>query len=135
QALKQTLAQQTEREQELISLQNRVHLLEEEADKREAQLDEAKQIQKDNAATLNHSDVVLKKANTLEEKIEALELQLREATTTVHNLDLENESLQRKLAQKEKNLEDAELKYEELNEKYMGVKNELEETIRSLDDI
>ncbi|KAJ2638452.1 hypothetical protein GGF40_001641 [Coemansia sp. RSA 1286] len=134
-ALKQLLAQQTEREQDLISLQNRVQLLQEEADKREAQLDEAKQIQKDNAATLNQSDVVLKKANNLEEKIEALEIQLREATTTVQNLDLENEGLQRKLAQKEKNIEDAELKYEELMEKYQGIKNELEETLRTLDEI
>ncbi|KAJ2703954.1 tropomyosin-2 [Coemansia sp. IMI 203386] len=134
-ALKQLLAQQTEREQDLISLQNRVQLLQEEADKREAQLDEAKQIQKDNAATLNQSDVVLKKANNLEEKIEALEIQLREATTTIQNLDLENEGLQRKLAQKEKNIEDAELKYEELMEKYQGIKNELEETLRTLDEI
>ncbi|KAJ1647547.1 tropomyosin-2 [Coemansia asiatica] len=135
QALKQLLAQQTEREQELISLQNRVQLLQEEADKREAQLDEAKQIQKDNAATLNQSDVVLRKANNLEEKIEALETELREATTTARNLDLENEGLQRKLAQKEKNLEDAELKYKELMEKYQAIKNELEETMRTLDEM
>ncbi|KAJ2230327.1 hypothetical protein IWW45_005836, partial [Coemansia sp. RSA 485] len=69
------------------------------------------------------------------EKIEALEIQLREATTTIQNLDLENEGLQRKLAQKEKNIEDAELKYEELMEKYQGIKNELEETLRTLDEI
>ncbi|KAJ2597625.1 hypothetical protein H4R99_004428, partial [Coemansia sp. RSA 1722] len=67
--------------------------------------------------------------------IEALEIQLREATTTIQNLDLENEGLQRKLAQKEKNIEDAELKYEELMEKYQGIKNELEETLRTLDEI
>ncbi|KAJ1821630.1 tropomyosin-2 [Coemansia sp. RSA 2598] len=134
-ALKQLLAQQTEREQDLISLQNRVQLLQEEADKREAQLEEAKQIQKDNAATLNQSDVVLKKAGTLEEKIEKLEIQLREATTNAHNLDLENEGLQRKLVQMEKNAQDAETRYEELMEKYQAIKNELEETMRTLDEI
>ncbi|KAJ1889891.1 tropomyosin-2 [Kickxella alabastrina] len=135
QQLKLVLAQQTEREQELISLQNRVQLLEEEADKRDAQLAEAKQIQQDNAATLNQSDIVLKNANTQEEKIDNLEIQLREATKNIQELDLLNEGLQRKLTQKEKDVETAETEYETLKETYTALKNEFEEAMRSLDEM
>ncbi|KAJ1889789.1 tropomyosin-2 [Kickxella alabastrina] len=135
QQLKLVLAQQTEREQELISLQNRVQLLEEEADKRDAQLAEAKQIQQDNAATLNQSDIVLKNANTQEERIDNLEIQLREAIKNAQELDLLNEGLQRRLTQKEKDLETAETEYETLKETYTALKNEFEEAMRSLDEM
>ncbi|KAI7825802.1 tropomyosin [Kickxella alabastrina] len=135
QQLKLVLAQQTEREQELISLQNRVQLLEEEADKRDAQLAEAKQIQQDNAATLNQSDIVLKNANTQEERIDNLEIQLREAIKNTQELDLLNEGLQRKLTQKEKDVETAETEYETLKETYTALKNEFEEAMRSLDEM
>ncbi|KAJ1965784.1 tropomyosin-2 [Dipsacomyces acuminosporus] len=135
QALKQLTDQQTEREQEFISLQNRIALLEEEAERRDSQLDEAKQLQKDSEASLNHGDVLSKKVDALEEKLEEAESQLREALENIRNLDLANENLQRRITQHEKDQEDAERKYEELNDKYLAVKAELEETIKTLEDI
>ncbi|KAJ2724952.1 tropomyosin-2 [Coemansia sp. Benny D115] len=134
-AQKELVEQQTEREQEIISLQNRVQLLEEEADRRDAQLAEAKQIQQDNAATLNQSDLVLKNATNQEEKIDALETQLREANKTINDLDLANEDLQRKLTQKEKDLEKAEVDYEALKEKYVELKTEFENAMKEFEDI
>ncbi|KAJ2003467.1 tropomyosin-2 [Coemansia thaxteri] len=134
-ALKQLNDQQTEREQEFISLQNRIALLEAEADRRDTQLTEAKQIQKDSEATLNQSDVLVKKVDTLEEKLEKAENQLREALDDVRKLDLENEKLQRCITQHEKDKEAHEARYDELNDKYVTIKSELEETMRTLDEI
>ncbi|KAJ2134053.1 tropomyosin-2 [Coemansia sp. RSA 678] len=79
QALKQLEDQQTDRDQELISYQNRIRRLEDEAQMREDQLDEAKQFQRDNEATLNESDVLVKKVVTLEERFDDTESKLREA--------------------------------------------------------
>ncbi|KAI9504635.1 tropomyosin-2 [Coemansia spiralis] len=134
-ALKQLMDEQTEREQEIISLQNRITRLEEEAEVRESQLEEAKQIQKNSEATLNESDVVMRKVVTLQDTLEETETLLHEAREKASKLDLENEKLNRVIAQNEKNREDSEARYEELNEKYAGVKKELDEIIRSLDDM
>ncbi|KAJ1657578.1 tropomyosin-2, partial [Coemansia sp. RSA 25] len=111
-ALKKLDNQQTEREQEFISLQNRIALLEAEADRRDNQLSEAKQIQKDSEASLNQSDVLAKKVNTLEDKLEITETQLRDALENARKFDLENEKLQRTITQYEKERERSELKYE-----------------------
>ncbi|KAJ1770764.1 tropomyosin-2 [Coemansia sp. RSA 1843] len=130
--VKQLMDERTEREQEIISLQNRITRLEEEAEVRETQLDEAKEIQKNSVASLNESDVIMKKVDTLQEKYDELEIQLRESQK---ELDLENEKLNRIITQDEKDREDADKRYEELNEKYMSIKAELEETMKALDDI
>ncbi|KAJ2498999.1 hypothetical protein GGH96_003858 [Coemansia sp. RSA 1972] len=135
QALKQLEDQQTDRDQELISYQNRIRRLEEEAQVREDQLDEAKQFQRDNEATLNESDVLVKKVVTLEERFDDTENKLREALEKIRAYDLENEGLQRTITQHEKDKEIAEQKYEEMNEKYLASKGELDETIKMLESI
>ncbi|KAJ2780818.1 tropomyosin-2 [Coemansia javaensis] len=149
QALKQLTDQQTERDQEVISYQNRIKRLEEEAQVREEQLDEAKQIQRDSEATLNESDAVLKKASSLEEKLDETENQLREALErqvrrpgpslgaphVIRNYDLENENLERINTQLKKDMEAMELKYEEVSAKYKAAKDELDETIKTLESI
>ncbi|KAJ2374542.1 tropomyosin-2 [Coemansia sp. RSA 2611] len=131
-ALKKFSILQTEREQELVSLQNRIALLEAEADRRDAQLSEAKQIQKDSEATLNQSDVLVRKVDTLEDKLDSAETQLRDA---LEKLDLENEKLQRTLVQYEKDKERMELKYETLLKDFGDAKDELERTLNSLSDL
>ncbi|KAJ2817708.1 tropomyosin-2 [Coemansia erecta] len=135
QALKQLEDQQTERDQEGITLQNRIRRLEDEAQMREEQLDQAKQFQRDNEATLNESDVLIKKVMTLEEKLDNAESKLREALEKIRAYDLENEGLQRTITQYETDKEIAEQKYEELNEKFLSNKNELDETIKMLESI
>ncbi|KAJ1859383.1 tropomyosin-2 [Coemansia sp. RSA 1822] len=135
QALKQLEDQQTDRDQELISYQNRIRRLEDEAQMREDQLDEAKQFQRDNEATLNESDVLVKKVTTLEERFDDTESKLREALEKIRAYDLENEGLQRTITQYEKDKEIAEQKYEEMNEKYLASKSELDETIKMLESM
>ncbi|KAJ2582123.1 tropomyosin-2 [Coemansia sp. RSA 1836] len=134
-ALKKLDNQQTEREQEFISLQNRIALLEAEADRRDNQLSEAKQIQKDSEASLNQSDVLAKKVNTLEDKLEITETQLRDALENARKFDLENEKLQRTITQYEKERERSELKYENLFKDFTEAKDELERMLASLGDL
>ncbi|KAJ1951400.1 tropomyosin-2 [Linderina macrospora] len=134
-ANKQLIDQQTEREQEFISFQNRISVLEEELERKEAQLEEAKQLQKDSEASLNHGDVLSKRVEVLEEKLEEAETQLRAALDENRNLDLTVEGLQRRITQNEKDAEIAENKYEELNEKYLAVKHDLDETIKTLEEL
>ncbi|KAJ2491259.1 tropomyosin-2 [Coemansia sp. RSA 2050] len=134
-ALKKFSILQTEREQELVSLQNRIALLEAEADRRDAQLSEAKQLQKDSEATLNQSDVLVRKVETLEDKLDSAETQLRDALENARRLDLENEKLQRTLIQYEKDKERMEQKYEGLQKDFIEAKDELERTLNSLSDL
>ncbi|KAJ1735556.1 hypothetical protein LPJ72_001810 [Coemansia sp. Benny D160-2] len=133
--VKQLMDERTEREQDIISLQNRITRLEEEAEVREKQLDDAKEIQKNSEASLNESDVIMKKVDTLQEKYDEIEIQLRESQKETHRLDLENEKLNRVITQNEKDREDADKRYDELYEKYLKVKEDLDETIKALDDI
>ncbi|KAJ2526948.1 tropomyosin-2 [Coemansia sp. RSA 1935] len=102
---------------------------------REDQLDEAKQFQRDNEATLNESDVLVKKVVTLEERFDDTESKLREALEKIRAYDLENEGLQRTITQHEKDKEIAEQKYEEMKEKYLASKGELDETIKMLESM
>ncbi|PIA18744.1 hypothetical protein COEREDRAFT_79734 [Coemansia reversa NRRL 1564] len=135
QALKQMEIQQTERDQEVISYENRIKVLESEVQAREGQLDEAKQFQRDSEATLNESDVLVKKISTLEEKLDDAENQLREALEKIRKYDLDNEGLQRIITQHEKDKEIMEQRHEDVSEKYTATKNELEETIKMLESI
>ncbi|KAJ2800094.1 tropomyosin-2, partial [Coemansia helicoidea] len=134
-ALKQLGDQQTERDQEIISYQNRIRRLEEVAQETEGQLDAAKQVQRDNEATLNESDVLAKKVSVMEEKLDETENQLREALEKIRAYDLENENLQRIITQHGKDKEIMEQKYDELSEKYTTTKHELDETIKMLETI
>ncbi|KAJ2306345.1 tropomyosin-2 [Coemansia sp. RSA 2706] len=135
QALKQLQDEQTEREQEIISYQNRIKRLEEEAQMREDQLEEAKKFNQDNQTTLSETDVLIKKVMTLEEKLDTAENQLREALEKIRSYDLENENLQRIITQNDKDKEIADQRYEELELKYNENKQELDNTVKLLEDI
>ncbi|KAJ2717321.1 tropomyosin-2 [Coemansia spiralis] len=71
----------------------------------------------------------------MEEKLDNTENQLREALEKIRAFDLENENLQRIITQHEKDKEILEQKHDEISEKYMTTKNELDETIKMLESI
>ncbi|OMJ23703.1 putative asparagine-tRNA ligase, mitochondrial [Smittium culicis] len=132
-ALKQINEQQIEREQEIISLQNRITLLEDELDRKESRIAEAKQLAEDHESTRDASDVLNKRIHLLEEKLETAELELQQ--TKEKNMDVKTESLERTIAQFENERVDSEARYEALNEKYLKSKADLEETMKFLEDI
>ncbi|OMJ26863.1 putative asparagine-tRNA ligase, mitochondrial [Smittium culicis] len=132
-ALKQINEQQIEREQEIISLQNRITLLEDELDRKESRIAEAKQLAEDHESTRDASDVLNKRIHLLEEKLETAELELQQ--TKEKNMDVKTESLERTIAQFENERVDSESRYEALNEKYLKSKADLEETMKFLEDI
>ncbi|KAJ2319295.1 hypothetical protein IWW52_002052 [Coemansia sp. RSA 2704] len=72
---------------------------------------------------------------TLEEKLDTAENQLREALEKIRSYDLENENLQRIITQNDKDKEIADQRYEELELKYNENKQELDNTVKLLEDI
>ncbi|OLY79722.1 Tropomyosin-2 [Smittium mucronatum] len=134
-ALKQLNEQQNEREQEIISLQNRISLLEDELDRKEAKISEAKKMAEDVENSRDASDVLTRRINIVEEKLEAAESELQESKEKLRNMDIKTESLERTIVQLENERAESDVRYEELNEKYLKSKADLEETMKFLEDM
>ncbi|PVU90936.1 hypothetical protein BB559_003475 [Furculomyces boomerangus] len=134
-ALKQLNDQQTEREHEINSLTNRVSMLEEELERKDAKIAETKQLVEDNENSKNAGDTLSKRIHMLEEKLEEAELELQQTKEKLRNMDIKADTLERTVAQMENERNDFERKHEELNEKYIKIKEEHEETIKALEDL
>ncbi|PVV01274.1 hypothetical protein BB560_004313 [Smittium megazygosporum] len=134
-ALKQLNDQQVEREQEIISLQNRIAMLEEEIERKDERIVEIKQLADDHETSKSAGDVLTKRIDMLEEKLETSESELQQTKEKLRNLDVKSENLERTVAQMEADKAAQEARYEELNEKYLKIKEEHEETLKALEEL
>ncbi|PVU90026.1 hypothetical protein BB561_005053 [Smittium simulii] len=134
-ALKQLSDQQVEREQEIISLQNKVTMLEEDLERKEERITEAKQLVAESETSKTAGDALSRRINMLEEKLEETERELQQTKEQLRNIDIKSETLERTVAQMETDKAAQEAKYDEINEKYLKLREEHEETLKALDDL
>ncbi|ORX82159.1 hypothetical protein K493DRAFT_292447 [Basidiobolus meristosporus CBS 931.73] len=134
-ALKRLNDSQNDRDQEIIGLQNKIQLLEEELEKAEGRIHDAKVLKEEDEQNRNHGETLVKKINLLETQLETAENNLRETTEKLRQVDLKAEQSERRVQQLEAEKVEMESKLEHLEEQYRSVKAELDETLKSLEDL
>ncbi|KAJ1972258.1 tropomyosin-2 [Dimargaris xerosporica] len=134
-ALKQMTEVQMERDQEIISYQNKISLLEEQLDAAEAKLKEAKLAAEEDDQHRSAHDGLARKVTMLEEELETRELELKEAREQLRAVDLKAENAERKVKSLEEKINKMEEDYEKLNEKYLDTKSEFDATIKAMDEM
>ncbi|KAK9718826.1 tropomyosin-2 [Basidiobolus ranarum] len=134
-SLKKLNDSQNDRDQEIIGLQNKIQLLEEELEKAEGKLQDAKVLKEEDEQNRNYGENLLKKINLLEVQLETTENNLRETTEKLRQVDLKAEQAERRVQQLETEKVEMEGKLESLEEQYRNVKAELDETLKSLEEL
>ncbi|KAK9762412.1 tropomyosin-2 [Basidiobolus ranarum] len=133
--LKRLNDSQNDRDQEIMGLQNKIQLLEEQLETAEARIHDAKLLKEEDEQNRNHSDTLTKKINMLEIQLETAENNLRETTEKLRQVDLKAEQAERRVQQLETEKVEMESKFEALQEQYRNVKAELDETLKSLEEM
>ncbi|KAJ1987821.1 tropomyosin-2 [Dimargaris cristalligena] len=126
---------QMDRDQEIVSFQNKVALLEEQLDTAELKLREAKVAADEDELTRSAHDELVRKVQVLEETLETRELELKETREQLRTVDVKAEHLERTVQKMESERDESDARYEELNQKYLATKAEFEATIKALDDM
>ncbi|KAJ1920989.1 tropomyosin-2 [Tieghemiomyces parasiticus] len=133
--VKQLTDAQMEREQEIISYQNKIANLEEQLDTAEQKLREAKAAADEDEQSRSAHDELFRRAQHLEEELENREKELKEVRETLRTVDVKAEHLERTIQKMTAERDEHDLKYEELNTKYLETKAEFESTMAALDNM
>ncbi|KAK9449955.1 tropomyosin [Limtongia smithiae] len=133
--VKELEAELMTKEQEITSLTHKNSLLEEEVDKLEKQLGEAKTAAEDGAAHGSANESLTRKLNKIEEELEESDKNLRETTEKLRTTDVKAEQYERKVLSLEAEVESWEKKFEEMSTKHDQAKAELEEINKQLEGI
>ncbi|KAJ1649109.1 tropomyosin-2 [Dispira simplex] len=124
-----------ERDQEIISFQNRVTLLEEQLETAEQRLEEAKVAAMEDEHNRSSHDELVRKVQQLEEDLEKREQELKDTRDQLRTVDVKAEHLERTITKMEAERDEMDHRYEELNQKYLANKAEFEATLKALDDM
>ncbi|KAK9476866.1 tropomyosin [Lipomyces japonicus] len=121
------------KEQEVSSLTHKNTLLEEEVEKLEKQLGDAKVAAEEGSAHGTANEGLNRKLSQREEELEEADKNLRETTEKLRQTDVKAEQFERKVTSLESEVESWEKKYEDLSAKYAEAKSELEEINKQLE--
>ncbi|KAI5820765.1 tropomyosin [Pyronema omphalodes] len=123
------------KEQEIASLSHRNTLLDEEVEKLEKALAEAKTAADSGASSSAELDALQRKLQLLEDEAEEADKNLRETNEKLRLTDVKAEHYERKVATVEAERDQWEKKYEEIVEKYKSAQDELDKIAQQLSDI
>ncbi|KAI1321174.1 hypothetical protein EDD11_007740 [Mortierella claussenii] len=127
--------EQIQKDHEITSLKNKLQLVEAELDKAENRMAEAKLNLDEGETTKTVGEGLARKVSLLETELDSAERNLRETTEKLRQMDIKAEHFERKVQQLENERETYERKVEDLTTKYNGIKAELDETLKSLEDM
>ncbi|KAG9290673.1 hypothetical protein G9A89_011636 [Geosiphon pyriformis] len=134
-ALKKEKQESASKDQEILSLQNKLILLEAQVDRAEKKLADSKHLQEEEESSKSNIEGLQRKIALLESELDSTEKNLRETTEKLRQTDVKAEHFERKVHQLDGERAQSEEKYEKLLEQYQQSKAELEETLRQLDQI
>ena len=126
---------QTAKEQEINSLSHRNNLLEQEVEKLEKSLGEAKTAAADGQGSQSMADNLQRKVTLLEEELEVSDTNLKKTTAELRQLDVNSDHFERQVQSLEKVQKGLEEELEEMKAKYEAAKKELEEIHSTLDTL
>jgi len=123
------------KEQEISSLTHRNTLLDDEVEKLERALAEAKNAADSGAAHSSELDALQRKLQLLEDEAEEADKNLRETNEKLRLTDVKAEHYERKVATVESERDMWEKKYEECNDKFKQCQEELDKICQQLNDM
>ncbi|KAF9583652.1 hypothetical protein BGW38_008936 [Lunasporangiospora selenospora] len=126
---------ETTKEHEISSLKAKVNRLEDEVEKADRRAAEARQDLDEGETTKTVGEGLSRKVSILESELDASTQSLRETTEKLRQMDVKAEQFERKVQQLENDKGVYERKLEDMVAKYNGIKQELDDTIKSLEDI
>ncbi|KAG0216504.1 hypothetical protein BGX28_000018 [Mortierella sp. GBA30] len=133
--VKRLQEEQIQKDHEITSLKNKLQLIEADLEKAENKVAETKLNLDEGEATKTVGEGLIRKVALLETKLDSTETDLRETTEKLRLMDIQAEHFERKVQQLETQRDVYETKITELTEKHDGMKKELEETLKSLEDM
>ncbi|KAG0370834.1 hypothetical protein BGZ54_003556 [Gamsiella multidivaricata] len=124
-----------QKDHEITSLKNKVSMIEADLEKAENRIAEAKLNLDEGETTKTVGEGLARKVSLLETELDSAERNLRDTTEKLRQMDIKAEHFERKVQQLEVERDTYERKVEDLTLKYNGIKSELDETLKSLDDM
>ncbi len=121
--------------EEIQSLKRKNQLFEQEIDKLESIVTQNKLDLNDSNIIKSSNDSFIKKNHLLEKDLEDSEIRFKEASFKLRDIDLKSEQLEKQIISLETQRDNWEKKFEELTEKYVSTKSELDEISQQLDNI
>ncbi|KAF9112454.1 hypothetical protein BGX27_003376 [Mortierella sp. AM989] len=133
--IKRLQAEHISQDHEITSLKNKLQRTEEALAKADDRIAEAKLNMDEGENTKTVGESLMRKVSLLETELDSAERNLHETTDKMRQMDIKAEQFERKVQQLEKERSDYEIKVEELTVKYNSAKEELDNTLKSLDDM
>ncbi|KAG9068005.1 hypothetical protein KI688_011596 [Linnemannia hyalina] len=127
--------EQIQKDHEITSLKNKLNLVESDLEKAENRIAEAKLNLDEGETSKTVGETLARKVSLLESELDNAERNLRETTEKLRQMDIKAEHFERKVQQLENERDTYERKVEDLTTKYNGIKLELDDTLKSLDDL
>ncbi|CDZ97381.1 actin filament-coating protein tropomyosin [Phaffia rhodozyma] len=123
------------KDQEIASLSRKVQLLEEDLEKAEGKLSEAKDIGEEFENHKGASENMSRKLQLLEEELDTAEKNLKETVEKLRQVDVKAEHFERQITRVEQERDNWEKKYEEALAQYKESKRELDEVVAQMESL
>ncbi|KND01877.1 uncharacterized protein SPPG_03666 [Spizellomyces punctatus DAOM BR117] len=132
---KQLKEQLAKRETEVQSLNNKITLLQENLDRTEKRVEEVKLKKVEGDKEESQVETLQRKVQLLEQQIEDKGRSWREVTDKARGLELTAEQADRKAKQLEADKTELEKRLDDMTQKYNVAKQELDSTLKGLEDL
>ncbi|KAJ3179344.1 hypothetical protein HDU87_002953 [Geranomyces variabilis] len=133
--VKELKAELAKRETDVQSLNNKVTLLQENLDRTEKRVEEVKLKKFQGDEEESQVETLQRKVQMLEQQLEDKDRQWKEATDKSRGLELSSEQAERRAKQLDGEKSDLERRLEDMTQKYNVVKQELDSTLKGLEDL
>ncbi|KZV94604.1 hypothetical protein EXIGLDRAFT_505890 [Exidia glandulosa HHB12029] len=124
-----------QKDQEILSLQHKLSILDADLEKAEGKLNEHKTLLADADGSRSTNENLTRKIQLLEEELDAAEKNAKETVEKLRQVDVKAEHFERQVQRLEQERDHWEKKYEEAQEKYSDSKKELDELVRNMEGI
>jgi len=124
-----------EKEQEITSLQHKLSVIDQDLEKAESKLEDAKRENMDNSASKTTSEGLQRKIQLLEEELDAAEKNAKDTVEKLRQVDVKAEHFERQVQRLEQERDAWEKKYEDAEAKYQASKKELDELVLQMEGL
>jgi len=124
-----------QKDQEIISLQHKLSVIDAELEKAESKLADAKVAREEGDASKSTNENLTRKIQLLEEELDTAEKNVKETVEKLRQVDVKAEHFERQVQRLEQERDQWEKKYEDAQDKYQQSKKELDELVHSMEGL
>jgi len=124
-----------QKDQEIQSLNHKLNVAEADLEKAEAKVADAKIVHEQGEMSKGTADNLSRKVQLLEEELDTAEKNVKDTMEKLRQVDVKAEHFERQVQVVEKDRDHWEKKYEDALAKYQASQKELEELVRTMDQL